>query len=203
METKDVLLTQRVRAGLSRRKVADALGVSVSAVNMWEQGERTPKPESLVKLAELYGVNVSVLLGAEEPDTHVGSIAIPVLGEVAAGYPMFATENILDYEDISAALATQGEYFALRIKGDSMLPRMREGDVVIVRRQPSADDGQTVVVLVNGESATVKKLQTRPDGIMLIPSNPDFSPLFYSSKAVQSLPVTILGVVVELRAKYV
>ena len=61
METKDVLLTQRVRAGLSRRKVADALGVSVSAVNMWEQGERTPKPESLVKLAELYGVNVSVL----------------------------------------------------------------------------------------------------------------------------------------------
>ena len=116
---------------------------------------------------------------------------------------MFASENILDYEEISAALATQGEYFALRIKGDSMLPRMRDGDVVIVRRQPTADDGQTVVVLVNGESATVKKLQVRPDGLMLIPSNPDYSPLFYSSRAVQSLPVTILGVVVELRAKYV
>lgn len=202
MELKEALFQQRKKARMSRQQVADTIGVSLSAVTMWERGERKPSRDSLHLLAELYGVNTDVLLGKEEEPTS-GSMAIPVLGEVAAGYPMFATENILDYEEISAALATQGEYFALRIKGDSMLPRMRDGDVVIVRRQPSADDGQTVVVLVNGDTATVKKFQKRPDGIMLIPSNPDFSPLFYSSKAVQSLPVTILGVVVELRAKYV
>ena len=202
MDIKDRLVEYRSKAGLSRQKVADLLGVSASVVTKWERGERQPRRDMLIRLADFYGVSVGVLLGEEEQPTS-GSIAIPVLGEVAAGYPMFAAENILDYEEISAALATQGEYFALRIKGDSMLPRMRDGDVVIVRRQPTADDGQTVVVLVNGESATVKKLQVRPDGLMLIPSNPDYSPLFYSSRAVQTLPVTILGVVVELRAKYV
>ena len=202
MEIQEALFKQRVKAHMSRQQVADAIGKSLSAVTMWERGERKPSREALYLLAQLYGVTVDVLMGGEQ-ETQVGSVAIPILGEVAAGYPMFATENILGYEDIGADMATQGEYFALRIKGDSMLPRMRDGDIVIVRRQPSADDGQTVVVLVNGESATVKRLQVRPDGIMLIPSNPDFSPLFYSSKAVQSLPVTILGIVVELRAKYV
>lgn len=202
METKDILFRLRKDRKLSRQSVADALGVSLSAVTMWERGERTPSRDNLYAIAQYFGVNVSDILG-EEPEVTDGAIAIPVLGEVAAGYPMFAQENILDYEEISAALATQGEYFALRIKGDSMKPRMADGDVVIVRRQPDADDGQTVVVLVNGESATVKRLQKRTDGIMLIPTNPEYSPLFYSNKAVQSLPVTILGVVVELRAKYV
>lgn len=202
METKDILLEQRIKSGMSRAKVAKMLGVSPSAVAMWEQGERTPKRESLIRIANLYGVSLGVLLGEEDAPTK-GSVAIPVLGEVAAGYPMFAQENILDYEEISANLATQGEYFALRVKGDSMLPRMRDGDVVIVKRQPTCDDGQTAVVMVNGDSATVKKVQIRDDGLMLIPTNPEFAPMFYSARSVQTLPVTIIGVVVELRAKYV
>lgn len=200
---KDTLIKLRVEAGLSRQKLADLIGVSVSAVNMWEQGNRKPKTDVLIKLANFYGVSVDELVGESTEAPTNGAISIPVLGEVAAGFPMFAQENILDYEEIGADLAVQGEYFALRINGDSMKPRMQSGDVVIVRRQSDCDDGQTAVVLVNGETATVKKVQKREDGLMLIPTNPDFAPMFYSSKAVQSLPVRIIGVVVELRAKYV
>lgn len=95
-----------------------------------------------------------------------------------------------------------GEYFGLRIKGNSMEPRMREGDVVIVRKQDDAETGDTVVVLVNGDSATVKKIKYGQDGISLIPTNSTHDVQFYSAADVERLPVRVIGRVVELRAKY-
>ncbi len=127
---------------------------------------------------------------------------VPVLGDVAAGIPIEAITDIVDYEEIDAALAATGEFFGLRIKGASMEPRMHEGDVVIVRRQEKAETGDTVVVLVNGDSATVKKIKYGPDGITLLPTNPAFDPLFYSAAEVEALPVRVIGKVVELRAKF-
>ncbi len=127
---------------------------------------------------------------------------IPVLGDVAAGIPIEAITDVVDYEEIDGALAATGEFFGLRIKGDSMEPRMRDGDVVIVRKQDSAETGDTVVVLVNGDSATVKKIKYGPDGISLIPTNPVHDVQFYSCADVERLPVRVIGKVVELRAKY-
>lgn len=127
---------------------------------------------------------------------------IPVLGDVAAGIPIEAITDIVDYEEIDAALAATGEFFGLRVKGDSMEPRMMEGDVVIVRKQDSAETGDTVVVLVNGDSATVKKIKYGPDGISLIPTNPVHDVQFYSAADVERLPVRVIGRVVELRAQY-
>ena len=101
-----------------------------------------------------------------------------------------------------ATLQRVADYFGLRIKGSSMEPRMQEGDIVIVRRQETADTGDTVVVLVNGDSATVKKIKFGPSGITLIPTNPSYDPMFYSAEEVESLPVRVIGRVVELRAKY-
>ena len=79
---------------------------------------------------------------------------------------------------------------------------MMEGDVVIVRKQDAAETGDTVVVLVNGDSATVKKIKIGPDGISLIPTNPAHDVQFYSAADVERLPVRVIGKVVELRAKY-
>lgn len=79
---------------------------------------------------------------------------------------------------------------------------MQDGDVVIVRMQETADTGDTVVVLVNGNSATVKKIKYGPDGITLLPTNPSYDPMFFSAAEVEALPVRIIGKVVELRAKY-
>lgn len=130
------------------------------------------------------------------------SVFIPVLGNVAAGIPMEAIENVIDYEEIDSAMAADGDYFGLRIRGASMEPRIREGDVVIVRKQADADTGDVVVVLVNGEDATVKKLKKGPNGISLIPFNPAFDVMFFSRQEIDALPVAIIGRVVELRGKF-
>lgn len=200
MNIGDTIRDKRTAQNISATYIAKSLGVTKSAVYNWEQGIRTPDADTLKRLAVLLGCTVSELVGE---NAESSAVSIPILGDVSAGYPMFAEENIIGYEDISASMVTQGEYFALRINGDSMLPRMRKGDIVIVRRQSYIEDGQVAVVLVNGDSATVKVVHQRDDGLLLSPTNPDFPPLFYSAKSVQQLPVTIIGRVVELRAKYV
>ena len=140
--------------------------------------------------------------GTEAPKRGKTGVRIPVFGNVAAGIPISAIQNIIDYEEINEDLAYTGEYFGLIIKGDSMEPKMSTGDVVIVRSQPTAENGDIVIVLINGESATCKKIKKTPEGILLISLNPSYEPQFYSKKEIERLPVTIVGKVVELRAKF-
>lgn len=166
----------------------------------WERGEATPNPETIAHLAEIFSVTADELIG-RPPQAQKG-VRIPVLGDVAAGIPIEAVTDIVDYEEIDSAMAASGEHFGLRIKGSSMEPRMMEGDVVIVRKQDTAETGDTVVVLVNGDSATVKKIKYGSDGISLIPTNPAYDVQFYSAADVERLPVRVIGKVVELRAKY-
>ena len=115
---------------------------------------------------------------------------------------MGAIEDIIDYEEIPHSMAKSGDYFALQIKGDSMEPRIKEGDVVIVRKQPDVESGEVAIVLVNGDEATIKKVQKFNGGINLVPSNPAYEVKTYSNDDIESLPVSIIGKVVELRAKF-
>ncbi|MGM9682903.1 MAG: LexA family protein, partial [Eubacteriales bacterium] len=112
------------------------------------------------------------------------------------------SENPDDWEEISETMAHNGEYIALRIKGDSMEPRMKTGDVIIVRLQNDVDNGEIAVVRANGDEATCKKIKKTPEGLMLLSLNPEYEPIFYTAKQVQELPVSIIGKVVELRAKF-
>lgn len=193
---------KRLRIGrkMSQKELASKLFVSQQAVGKWERGEATPNPETIAKLSEIFGVTADELIG-RQPQKQQG-VRIPVLGDVAAGIPIEAVTDIVDYEEIDDAMASSGEHFGLRIKGSSMEPRMMEGDVVIVRKQDTAETGDTVVVLVNGDSATVKKIKYGSDGISLIPTNPAYDVQFYSAQDVERLPVRVIGKVVELRAKY-
>ena len=84
---------------------------------------------------------------------------------------------------------------------DSMEPRMLEGDVVICRQTPDVESGATAVVLVNGDEATVKKLMKHKNGISLVANNPAYPPMFYTFEECESLPVRVVGQVIELRAK--
>ena len=95
-----------------------------------------------------------------------------------------------------------GEYFALEIKGVSMSPRMESGDVVVVKKQPNIESGEIAIVAINGDEATCKKVKYYHDGMEIIPLNPSYKPQFFSYEEVQTLPVTIIGKVVELRAKF-
>lgn len=195
---------QRLRAGYkSQADLAKLLFVNQTAVSQWERGVTTPSPPILLKLSQLYGVSTDYLLGQNTSADKKKGVEVPVLGDVAAGIPIEAVENIVDYEEIDTAMASNGKYYGLRIKGSSMEPRIREGDVVIVRQQEDADTGDTAVVLVNGESATVKRIKKEPDGgLWLLPNNPAYDPQHYSPAEVAEKPVRIIGKVVELRGKF-
>ena len=129
-------------------------------------------------------------------------IKIPVLGRVQAGVPIEAIEDVLEYEEITPEMASTGEFFALAVRGDSMEPRMREGDIVIVKKQHDVDSGEIAVVIVNGYDATVKKVIKRENGLVLQPTNPNHDIMFFTPEEVRELPVEVVGRVVELRAKF-
>lgn len=100
-------------------------------------------------------------------------------------------------------MAETGDFFALKIKGDSMEPRITEGDVVIVREQSDVDSGDIAIVLVNGDEGTVKKLMKYENGsIALVASNPAYQPMLFTPKQIESLPIMVIGKVVELRGKF-
>ena len=190
---------------LTQSELAKKLGIAASTVGMYERGQREPDFDTLEKISDYFGVNMNTLLGRENAPVsqNISSgIKIPVLGKVAAGVPITAVENILDYEEIPSEMAASGDYVALRIQGSSMEPRMYEGDVVIVRVQNTVEHGEVAVVMVDSSEATVKKVQFRKDGILLQPFNPSFDPLFYTSDEVENIPVRIFGKVVECRQKY-
>lgn len=210
MTMGQIIKTNRERLGLTQEELGAKVGVNKAAVQKWESGKvQNLKRTTIQQLAQIFEIAPSALLGLAEEAAEKQTakprkkgVKIPVLGDVAAGIPIEAIEDIVDYEEIDEDMARGGDYFGLRIKGDSMEPRMVTGDVVIVRQQPTVDSGDIAVVLVNGDSATVKKVKITKDGILLIPFNSAYEPMFYSRQEVMELPVTILGKVVELRAKF-
>ena len=211
--------------GVKNIDVSRATGIPASAFSDWKKGKSSPKREKLDKLAEFFGVTADWIAGASEFKTkkemlqHFDDVyntpalqsdvfrlekgmKIPVLGSVAAGTPIFAEENYIGSEEISEELASTGEFFGLKIKGDSMSPRIMEGDTVIVRQQDDAESGDIVIVLINGDSATCKRLLKTTEGIFLQSFNPAYEPIKFSNKDIIEKPVRIIGKVVENRQKY-
>lgn len=199
--------------GIQQNDLAMKIGVSESTVGKWILKKAMPRMGTIQKLADYFGVPKSYFLEespaapqdapAPLPSDRRKIARIPVLGRVAAGIPIEAIENIEDYEErYISVLEDPHDYFALRIVGHSMEPRIWDGDVVIVHKQDDVDSGQIAVVLVNGDDATVKQLKKSSSGITLIGLNPTvYSPHFYTADEVISLPVRILGLVVEVRGK--
>lgn len=197
------LAVLRKNKGLTQMQLAKLIGVSTSTVAMWETGQRKPDYHTIVRLCEFFAVGFEQLLGVDKPQpVQADTVAVPVLGYVRAGLPNTAQQNIIGYELINEQLAKSGEIFGLTIKGNSMEPKMSDGDTVIVRRTATAENGQTVVVVVGKEEATVKKILFHKDGITLVPTNPDYMPVYYTAQECENLPVTIAGVVVELRCRF-
>lgn len=211
--------------GVKNIDVSRATGIPASTFSDWKKGKSSPKREKLDKLAEFFGVEPDWISGKSEFKTkkemlqHFDDVyntpalqsdvfrlekgmKIPVLGSVAAGTPIFAEENYIGSEEISEELASTGEFFGLKIKGDSMSPRIMEGDIVIVRQQDDAESGDIVIVLINGDSATCKRLMKYQEGISLLSFNPAYEPMTFTNKEIEDKPVRIIGKVVENRQKY-
>lgn len=173
-----------------------------STLSRYENGIQEPIYTVVVNLADFFNVSVDYLSGNDKSEPASVGVKIPVLGTVAAGIPIEAIEDIIDYEEIPEEMARTGEFFALKIKGDSMAPRILDGDVVIVKKQSDVDSGDIAVVLVNGYEATVKKIRKTLSGIELVPLNPSYEIMYYTNEEIENLPIIVIGKVVELRGKF-
>ena len=209
---------------LTQRDFAKMVGVSAPTVNDWLKGKTSPRMNKIDKICNIFTIKRSDLLDpprdtesapppppassqpyraelTERDECH--GVKIPVLGRVVAGLPAYASEEIIDYEEIPEEMARSGEYFGLIVRGLSMLPTLRDGDVVIVKKQEDIDSGDIAIVGINGDEATVKEVKKDRTGITLIGHNEAvFPPRHCSNKEIEQLPVTIYGKVVELRRKF-
>ena len=198
---------RRLAMGYTQEELAQKLGLQKSAIAKYENGRVENIKRSIIALmsdvlecSPLYLMDWDEKVNSSNSKTTNG-VKINVLGRVAAGIPISAVEDIIDTEEISEEMASTGEFFGLKIKGDSMEPRIYDGDVVIVRQQSDADSGDIVIALVNGDDATCKRLTKYAGGIGLISLNPKYEPMMFSDEDIEKKPVKIIGRVVELRGK--
>lgn len=133
------------------------------------------------------------------------SSKIPILGTVKAGYDWLAEENVIGYitdrDTIKDYEKNINEYFALKVTGDSMLPLLSSGDLVIVHDQDDVESGQTAVILINGEEATVKKVIKTNEGIELHAMNPYYPIKKFTFDDMKNIPIKIIGRVKEAKIK--
>lgn len=199
----------RKQRGLSQQKLADTLGVSRSTVAMWETGPNQPDPDMLLRIADFFHVSVDYFLGRTDDPAPAAAFSdipnvrqvtkrkIPVLGEIACGKPIFADEQRDVYVSVTEELVCD---YALIAKGDSMLPRIRDGDLVFIREMPVVPNGKIAAVLIDDE-ATLKRVFFDAENrkLMLIPDNPAYEPFMYVGEELQTVRIMGLAVAAQTR----
>ncbi len=210
LELGQRLESRRTALGLTLDDVALRVGVAKSTIQRYEKGKiEKLKLPVIDAIAAALDADPAWLLGKTEtvgpyaPPPAVQIVRVPVLGLVPAGIPIEAIEDIVDWEEIPAAMCSgERQYFGLRVKGDSMYPEYLDGDTIIVRKTPVFESGDVCVVYVNGFDATLKRVKVDESGAWtLFPRNPEYPPKTYSAEEVRTVPLSIAGVVVELRRK--
>ena len=197
----------RAEFNLTQDELGAIAGVSGGAVSTWERGTAEPRMGAVQKISDYLKISKADIVedsydtSYRENSNEIKSIRIPVLGSVPAGIPIEAVEDIIDWEDIPKEW-TNGdrEYFALRVKGDSMYPKYLEGDTIIIRKENDCESGQDCIVYVNGYDATLKRVLKRTDHIMLQPLNSKYEPRIYDYNDEHN-KITVAGIVVEIRRK--
>lgn len=193
----------RMKAQISQDELAKRLGYkSRSTIAKIESGENDLTQKKVAAFAKALNVSIDFLMDGNRNENNSQGTRIPVLGTIVAGIPITAVENIIDYEEVSQEMAKTGEYFALVVKGSSMEPKIYEGDVVIVKKQSTVDNGDIAIVLVNGNEATIKQIQRSQSGITLVGFNVAvYPPHIYTNEEIEDLPVNVIGKAVEVRRK--
>lgn len=193
----------RKEKGVTQVMLASALGNTQQAVGKWETGRSSPDPITLTRIASYFGVTVDNLLGG---DSDIASprpypadeTLVPVVGTVRAGYGALAFEEDLGSEP--AGVRDPESYFYLVVKGDSMEPRIRDGDLALVRRQPVLEDGDLGVIVYGDGEGTLKRFLKRGNAVMLQPFNPAYETVTLSGEELDHL--YIAGKVVETKARW-
>ena len=202
--------------GLSLREVDRLSDISYTHLNMIENGKRNVTPALLRNLAQLYNVNYLDLyekagyIDLIEDEKNIKTdilgnpvVPIPLVGTVKAGYNYLAQENWIGTVDVETSLVGDGkDYFALKVKGDSMAPVFIEDDIVIIKKQNDCENNEFAVVIINGDEGTLKKIKKTDNGIILQPLNPAYGPVMYTKEEMETIPIIIVGVVKQLKREF-
>ena len=184
-----------------RNDVARDLEIPYSTLTDWYNGNIYPRIDKIQILANYFGIQKSDLVESNSNSNK----SIPILGTVKAGYNWLAEENVIGYitdkDTIKDYEKNINEYFALKVTGDSMLPLLSDGDLVIVHDQDDVESGQTAVILINGEEATVKKVIKTNEGIELHAMNPYYPIKKFTFEDMKRIPIKIIGRVKEAKIK--
>jgi len=197
----------REQAGVTQREVADFLNLNRTTYNKYENGASTPTPEILARIADFFHVSVDYLLEREETPTpaysdipnvrQIKKKKIPVLGEIACGKPIFADEQRDVYVSVTDDLVCD---YALIAKGESMTPRIHDGDLVFIREMPAVENGRIAAVLIEDE-ATLKRVffDAGRQQLTLTADNPAFPPFVYTGAELMSIRILGLAVAAQTR----
>lgn len=203
-------------------ELSEKANIPKSAISQYLSGLYEAKQKSIFKLSNILNVSEAWLMGLDVPMErtsdklsdqlkNIGAmyisnttlVKVPILGTVKAGYDYMAQENWTGYVDIEKDIIKEGcEYFALKIVGDSMFPTLIEDDIVIIKKQDDFETGDIVVAIVNGDEATIKKGKKTDSSILLQPLNNSYEPLIFTYDEMKSIPVTIIGVVKQLKREF-
>lgn len=190
------------RNGKERKQICDDLNFKYTTFTDWYNGKKYPRIDKIEMLANYFGVLKSDLIEDKSWSSNVMPFdephMAPIVGTIPAGYPALAFDQIEGYASIP--YSDTENYFFLRVSGESMINAgINNGDLVLIRKQPCAEDGQIVAARVNGDEATLKRYKTQGETILLLPENPDYDPILVRAKDFQDGYASIIGVALEVR----
>ena len=189
-------------------------GLDKTLINKYLAGIMKAKQDKLTILADALNVNEVWLMGYDVPmernlnaykvdELGNSVIPIPILGTVKAGYDYLAQENWIGTVDVETSLVGNGkDYFALKVHGNSMSPALIEDDIVVIKKQNDFENGDIVVAIINGDEATIKKGKKSDSSILLQPLNTAYEPLIFTYDEMKTIPVTIIGIVKQLKREF-
>lgn len=192
----DVLEDLLKQKGISIYRLAKETGLTPTFFYEWRKGKYTPKKDKLKLIADYLDVTPEYLQGTQETPPDLTTL-IPILGYVPCGEPIEAVEDVVGYASVSPTISK--DYFGLYAKGNSMFPKIEEGDLLIVKLCSQVDSGKIAIVKVNGDEATCKKVIYGQRSITLIPLNTMYDPITITDE--EDTPVMIIGEVKEIRRK--
>lgn len=163
------------------------IGLAYTTVrSILERGIFNSKVENVIKICKGLNIKPEEIMEIDEPKVETMPVKkIPVVSQISAGLPIYSEENLIDYIYFATdKIDSNKEEFALRISGDSMDKIFQDGDVVVVEKDSTVENGQLGVVMINGYNATVKRIRYNDDQVILIPesNNPNHYPQVYSAK---------------------
>lgn len=198
---KENLRLLRKQNSVSQNELADFLGYkSFTTVQKWEDGTSMPNASTISKIADFFDITINDLLNVDL--RKINSNLIPVIGTIRGGTPLFADQNIVDYERVEYEESNDGEYFYLDVVGDSMKNiRILDGDRVYIRKQSTLNNGEVGVILIDDE-ATLKRVFFEEDKLILKSENELYEPMIYNVKDVSDKNIKIIGKLIHNKIRY-